>query len=48
MQVLRGPATSKEESNTRAALITGHCGNSVVRLAGKLAAPTRHDELAFR
>src|SRR5690348_11516838 len=48
LQVLRGPATSKEESNTRAAFITGHRGNSVVRVAGKVAATTRHDELAFR
>jgi hypothetical protein len=31
----------------RAAFITGYGGNSVVRVAGKVATTTWHDELAF-
>ena len=32
----------------RAAFVTGYGGNSVMRVAGKVATTTWHDELAFR
>jgi hypothetical protein len=43
-----GPSGSTEESNMRAAFITGYGGNSVVRVTKKTAITTWHDELAFR